>query len=91
MLRLYNTATRKVEDFKPINENKVGIYVCGLTVYNDMHLGHARTYIAFDVIRRWFEHLGYEVNFVQNHTDIDDKIINRANEEEISSKDLANK
>ena len=91
VLRLYNTATRKVEDFKPINENKVGIYVCGLTVYNDMHLGHARTYIAFDVIRRWFEHLGYEVNFVQNHTDIDDKIINRANEEKVSSKDLANK
>ena len=91
MLRLYNTATRKVEDFKPITENKVGMYVCGLTVYNDMHLGHARTYIAFDVIRRWFEYLGYEVNFVQNHTDIDDKIINRANEEKISSKDLANK
>ncbi len=67
------------------------MYVCGLTVYNDMHLGHARTYIAFDVIRRWFEYLGYEVNFVQNHTDIDDKIINRANEEKISSKDLANK
>ena len=91
VLRVYNTATRKVEDFKPINENKVGMYVCGLTVYNDMHLGHARTYIAFDVIRRWFEYLGYEVNFVQNHTDIDDKIINRANEEKISSKDLANK
>jgi len=91
VLRLYNTATRKVEDFKPITENKVGMYVCGLTVYNDMHLGHARTYIAFDVIRRWFEHLGYEVNFVQNHTDIDDKIINRANEEEISSEELANK
>ncbi len=91
MLRLYNTATRKVEDFKPINENKVGMYVCGLTVYNDMHLGHARTYIAFDVIRRWFEYLGYEVNFVQNHTDIDDKIINKASEEKISSKDLAKK
>ncbi len=91
MLRLYNTATRKVEEFKPINKNKVGMYVCGLTVYNDMHLGHARTYIAFDVIRRWFEYVGYEVNFVQNHTDIDDKIINRANEEKISSKDLANK
>ena len=91
VLRLYNTATRKVEDFKPINENKVGMYVCGLTVYNDMHLGHARTYIAFDVIRRWFEYLGYDVNFVQNHTDIDDKIINRANEEKISSNDLANK
>ncbi len=91
MLRVYNTATRKVEDFKPINENKVGMYVCGLTVYNDMHLGHARTYIAFDVIRRWFEYLGYDVNFVQNHTDIDDKIINRANKEKMSSKDLANK
>ena len=91
MLRLYNTATRRVEDFKPINKNKVGMYVCGLTVYNDMHLGHARTYIAFDVIRRWFEHLGYEVTFVQNHTDIDDKIIKRANEEKISSKDIANK
>ena len=91
MLRLYNTATRQVDDFKPIIENKVGMYVCGLTVYNDMHLGHARTYIAFDVIRRWFEYLGYEVNFVQNHTDIDDKIINRANEEEISSEELAKK
>ena len=91
VLRLYNTATRKVEDFKPINENKVGIYVCGLTVYNDMHLGHARTYIAFDVIRRWFEHLGYEVNFVQNHTDIDDKIIKRANDEGIKFVELTKK
>ena len=52
MLRLYNTATRKVEKFKPINPNKVGMYVCGLTVYNDMHLGHARTYISFDVSNR---------------------------------------
>tara|TARA_B100000029_G_scaffold371365_1_gene365290 strand:+ start:2120 stop:3568 length:1449 start_codon:yes stop_codon:yes gene_type:complete len=91
VLKLYNTATRKVEDFHPIEKNKVGMYVCGLTVYNDMHLGHARTYIAFDVIRRWLEYLGYEVNFVQNHTDIDDKIIKKANEERISSKDLANK
>jgi len=91
VLRLYNTATRKVEDFHPIEKNKVGMYVCGLTVYNDMHLGHARTYIAFDVIRRWLEYLGYDVNFVQNHTDIDDKIINRANEEKIHSKDLTNK
>ena len=59
MLRLYNTATRNVEDFNSIEPNKVGMYVCGLTVYNDMHLGHARTYIAFDVIRRWLEYLGY--------------------------------
>ena len=84
MLRVYNTVTRKVEEFKSIEENKVGMYVCGLTVYNDMHLGHARTYIAFDVIRRWLEYSGYEVNFIQNHTDIDDKIIKRANEENIS-------
>ena len=84
MLRVYNTATRQVEEFKSIEENKVGMYVCGLTVYNDMHLGHARTYIAFDVVRRWLEYSGYEVNFIQNHTDIDDKIIKRANEEGIS-------
>ena len=67
------------------------MYVCGLTVYNDMHLGHARTYIAFDVIRRWLEHSGYEVNFIQNHTDIDDKIIKRANDDNISASDLADK
>ena len=91
MLRLYNTATRNVEQFNSIEPNKVGMYVCGLTVYNDMHLGHARTYIAFDVIRKWLEYLGYEVNFVQNHTDIDDKIIKRANNDNISASDLANK
>ena len=91
MLRVYNTATRKVEDFKSIEEKKVGMYVCGLTVYNDMHLGHARTYIAFDVIRRWLEYLDYEVNFVQNHTDIDDKIIKRANEEGIKFEELTKK
>ncbi len=91
MLRVYNTATRKVEDFKSIEEKKVGMYVCGLTVYNDMHLGHARTYIAFDVIRRWLEYLDYEVNFVQNHTDIDDKIIKRANDEGINFEDLTKK
>ncbi|MEE3082146.1 MAG: cysteine--tRNA ligase [Candidatus Thermoplasmatota archaeon] len=91
MLRMYNTAKRKVEDFKSIEENKVGMYVCGLTVYNDMHLGHARTYIAFDVIRRWLEFSGYEVNFVQNHTDIDDKIIKKANQENVSFEDITNK
>ena len=91
MLKVYNTATRKVEDFKSIEDNKVGMYVCGLTVYNDMHLGHARTYIAFDVIRRWLEYSEYEVNFVQNHTDIDDKIIRRANEEGVKFEDLTKK
>ena len=91
MLRVYNTATRKVEDFKSIEDNKVGMYVCGLTVYNDMHLGHARTYVAFDVIRRWLEYIGYEVNFIQNHTDIDDKIIKRANEEGVEFEDITKK
>ncbi|MFL2941354.1 MAG: cysteine--tRNA ligase [Candidatus Poseidoniales archaeon] len=91
MLRFYNTATRKVENFLPIEEGKVSMYVCGLTVYNDMHLGHARTYIAFDTIRRWFEYLGNDVKFVQNHTDIDDKIIKRALEEKISTEEVANK
>ena len=91
MLRFYNTATRKVETFVPIEEGKVSMYVCGLTVYNDMHLGHARTYIAFDTIRRWFEYLGNDVKFIQNHTDIDDKIIKRAFEEKISAEEVANK
>ncbi len=91
MLRLYNTSTRKVEEFKPLNRNKVGMYVCGLTVYNDMHLGHARTYISFDVIRRWLEYSGYEVTFVQNHTDIDDKIIQKASEEDCTTEALASR
>ena len=91
MLRVYNTATREVEEFKSIEEKKVGMYVCGLTVYNDMHLGHARTYVAFDVIRRWLEYIGYDVKFVQNHTDIDDKIIKRASEEKVSFERIAEK
>ena len=91
MLRVYNTATRNVEDFKSIEEKKVGMYVCGLTVYNDMHLGHARTYIAFDVIRRWLEYIGYDVNFIQNHTDIDDKIIKRANQDGVRFEELTKK
>ncbi len=91
MLRLYNTATRKVEEFKPINVGKVSMYVCGLTVYNDMHLGHARTYVSFDVIRRWLEYSGYEVTFVQNHTDIDDKIIQKSIEEGISAEKIASR
>ena len=91
MLRFYNTAARKVEIFKPIRKDKVSMYVCGLTVYNDMHLGHARTYIAFDTIRRWFEFSGYEVNFIQNHTDIDDKIIARSIKEGVSAQEVANK
>lgn len=79
-LTLYNTLTRKKEPFEPLNPPHVGIYVCGLTVYDYAHIGHARTAVAFETIRRWLIHRGYEVTFVQNVTDVDDKIIDRANE-----------
>ena len=77
---LYNTMTSKKEEFKPIVEGKVGMYVCGVTVYDYTHIGHGRSAVAFDVIRRFFEYKGYDVTFVKNFTDVDDKIINRANE-----------
>ncbi len=80
-MRIYNSMTRKKEEFKPIHEGKVGIYACGPTVYNYFHIGNARPFIVFDVLRRYFEYKGYEVTFVQNFTDIDDKMIRRANEE----------
>ncbi len=79
-ISLYNTMTNKKEIFKPITEGKVGMYVCGVTVYDYTHIGHGRSSVAFDVIRRYFEYAGYEVTFVKNFTDVDDKIINRANE-----------
>lgn len=79
-ISLYNTMTNKKEEFKPINEGKVGMYVCGVTVYDYTHIGHGRSSVAFDVIRRYFEYCGYDVIFVKNFTDVDDKIINRANE-----------
>lgn len=78
MLQIYNTLTRQKELFKPINANKIGLYVCGITVYDYCHLGHARTYVAFDIIIRYLQTLGYAVNYIRNITDIDDKIINRA-------------
>jgi len=81
VLRIYNTLTRELEIFSPLNEGKVLMYVCGPTVYDYSHLGHARTYVAFDVIRRYFRLKGYDVFYVQNITDIDDKIINRARSE----------
>lgn len=90
-MRIYNTLSGKVEDFKPITEGKVGMYVCGPTVYDKGHLGHARSMIVFDMIRRYLEHKGHEVNFVTNYTDIDDKMINRAHEEGITVAELANK
>ena len=80
MLKVYNTLSREKEDFVPIRGNRVGMYVCGPTVYDYSHIGHARSYVAFDVIRRYLEYKGYTVIYVQNITDVDDKIIKRANE-----------
>ena len=90
-LKLYNTATGKKEDFRPLNDMKVGMYVCGVTVYDVCHIGHARSAVVFDVIRRYLRFKGYGVKFVKNFTDIDDKIINRARQEEIPWYDVARK
>ena len=79
MIRLYNTLTRKTEEFQTIEPNKVRMYVCGVTVYNDAHVGHAMSALVFDIVRRYLEFRGYEVKHVMNYTDVDDKIINRAN------------
>ncbi|ONI37829.1 cysteine--tRNA ligase [Candidatus Epulonipiscium fishelsonii] len=80
-MKIYNTLTKQKEEFVPIEPNKVKMYVCGPTVYNLIHIGNARPYIFFDVVRRYFEATGYDVNYVQNFTDVDDKIIKKANEE----------
>ncbi len=80
MLKIYNTLTRKKELFKPRVEGKVGMYVCGMTVYDYCHIGHARVMVVFDMVARYFRHLGYDLTYVRNITDIDDKIIQRANE-----------
>jgi cysteinyl-tRNA synthetase len=90
-MKLYNTMTRKKEEFVPLEDNKVKIYSCGPTVYNYFHIGNARPFIIFDCLRRYFEYRGYDVTFVQNYTDIDDKMINRANEEGITVKELADR
>ena len=90
-MKLYNTLTRQKEEFIPIEENKVKMYSCGPTVYNYFHIGNARPFIIFDTLRRYLEYRGYEVSFVQNFTDIDDKMIKRANEEEITVKELADR
>lgn len=82
---LYNTLTRKKEEFVPINPGKVAMYVCGPTVYNFFHIGNARPFMMFDILRRYLEYRGLEVTYVQNFTDVDDKIINRANEEGLDS------
>ena len=90
MLKIYNTLTRSKQEFKPIEKNKIGMYVCGVTTYDLCHIGHARTFVNFDVIVRYLRFSGYDVTYVRNITDIDDKIIKRANERGVSAKDLAN-
>ena len=90
-MKIYNTMTRKKEEFKPIEDGKVKMYVCGPTVYNFFHIGNGRTFIVFDTVRRYLEYRGYDVKFVQNFTDIDDKMIKRANEENISVKEVGDK
>ncbi len=90
-MKLYNTLTKKKEDFVPVVEGEVRMYNCGPTVYNFFHIGNARNFIVFDCLRRYFEYKGYKVTFVQNFTDIDDKMIGRANEEGITVKELGDR
>ena len=90
-MRIYNTLTRKKEEFQPIEEGKVKIYVCGPTVYNFFHIGNARPFVVFDTLRKYLEYRGYKVKFVQNFTDVDDKIINRAKEEGITASEVSEK
>ncbi len=90
MLQIHNSLTKQKEEFKPIKDGEIGMYVCGVTVYDLCHIGHARTFVNFDMIVRYLRYKGYKVNYVRNITDIDDKIINRANERNIDAKELAN-
>lgn len=90
-MKIYNTLTRKKEEFVPLNDNIVNMYVCGPTVYNFIHIGNARAFIVFDTVRRYFEYKGYKVNYVQNFTDIDDKLIKRSHEENTTVKELADR
>ena len=91
MIKLYNTLTNKLQEFKPLVENEVKMYVCGPTVYNYIHIGNARPAIFFDTVRRYFEYRGYKVTYVQNFTDVDDKMINKAIEEKVTVKEIADK
>ncbi len=90
-VKLYNSLTNKIEEFKPIKENEISMYVCGPTVYNDIHIGNARPVVFFDMVHRFFNHLGYNVKYVSNFTDIDDKIIKKAIELKISEVEVAEK
>ena len=90
-MKIYNTLTRQKEEFVPIKEGEVSIYVCGPTVYNFFHIGNARPFVVFDTLRNYLEYRGYKVKFVQNFTDVDDKIINRAREEDTSAPEVSKK
>lgn len=89
MMRIYNTLTKSKQEFHPIREGKVGMYVCGPTVYNYIHIGNARPMIVFDTVRRYLEYKGYEVNYVSNFTDVDDKIIKKAMEEGVDASEIS--
>lgn len=88
-MKLYNTMSKKKEEFVPLEQDKVKMYVCGPTVYNFIHIGNARPMIVFDTVRRYFEYKGYEVNFVSNFTDVDDKIIKKAIEEGVTAEEIS--
>ena len=90
-MKLYNTLTRTKEEFVPQEEGKVKMYVCGPTVYNYIHIGNARPYVVFDTVRRYIEYKGYDVTYIQNFTDVDDKIIKKANEEHSSMEEVSNR
>ena len=90
MLKLYNTLTKKVEEFIPIDHNEVKIYMCGPTVYDYFHIGNARSFVMADMVRRYLEYKGYKVKFVMNLTDVDDKIIKKANEEKRKPSEVTN-
>ncbi|MBP2033145.1 cysteinyl-tRNA synthetase [Clostridium algifaecis] len=90
-MKIYNTMSRKKEEFIPLVQGEVSMYVCGPTVYNFFHIGNARTFVVFDTVRRYLEYRGYKVKFIQNFTDIDDKMIKRANEEVITVEELGNR
>ena len=88
-MKVFNTLSRAKEEFVPVDKNEVKIYACGPTVYNYIHIGNARPLCVFDVLRRYLEYRGYNVKFVQNFTDVDDKIIKRANEENSTFEEIA--
>ncbi len=90
-MKIYNSMTRKKEEFVPVTPGEVKIYSCGPTVYNYFHIGNARPFIIFDTLRRYMEYLGYKVTFVQNFTDIDDKMIKASSEQGITVKELADR